>query len=170
MLNRNPLWRMVHVRTNNVIKKIVIHILFEKGSKFSKLKNSWNIFLKFMKIKVYDIIETATLHLQSNFEILRRCLLFKYLNSEESLHYETRMLSISMIFKAINRMFFLELSQKCTAKFQICGLKFIRKKIMIAVTDNPLHLKEALVWSFFYVVKSFSASKKSFLFKCLYLL
>lgn len=68
---------MVHVRTNNVIKKIVIHILFEKGSKFSKFKNSWNIFLKFMKIKVYDIIETATLHLQSNFEILRWCLLFK---------------------------------------------------------------------------------------------
>lgn len=95
-----------------------------------------------MKIKVYDIIETATLHLQSNFEILRRCLLFKL---GESLHYETRMLSISMIFKAINRMFFLELSKKCTAKFQICGLKFFRKKIMIAVTDTPLHLKEALV-------------------------
>lgn len=31
---------MVHVRTNNVIIKIVIHILFEKGSKFSKFKNS----------------------------------------------------------------------------------------------------------------------------------
>lgn len=154
MLNRNPLWRMVHVRTNNVIKKIVIHILFEKGSKFSKFKNSWNIFLKFMKIKVYDIIETATLHLQSNFEILRRCLLFK-LGGIFAL-WDSHAEYISMIFKAINRMFFLELSQKCTAKFQICGLKFIRKKIMIAVTDNPLHLKEASVWSFFYVVKSFS--------------
>lgn len=168
MLNRNPLWRMVHVRTNNVIKKIVIHILFEKGSKFSKFKNSWNIFLKFMKksaattlLKLLHCISKATLKFWGG---------AYYLNSEESLHYETRMLSISMIFKAINRMFFLELSQKCTAKFQICGLKFIRKKIMIAVTDNPLHLKEALVWSFFYVVKFFSGSKKSFLFKCLYLL
>lgn len=166
MLNRNPLWRMVHVRTNNVIIKIVIHILFEKGSKFSKFKNSWNIFLKFMKksitlLKLLHCISKATLKFWGDAH---------YLNSEESLHYETRMLSISMIFKAINRMFFLELSQKCTAKFQICGLKFIRKKIMIAVTDNPLHLKEALVWSFFYVVKFFSGSKKSFLFKCLYLL